>query len=276
MRAGTQGSRISLHRPVDRPYAAAHVGRPEGRHRPRRPTFLAEYTALIRVVVLVGVPVGALAIGLGGRLAMLLLRLTSPYPVDRGDRRRRLRHRRGHAGRHVQPAHARRRRRPASARPPAHVSPWLIGPTWFRRHDRRPHRARPGAARCSSTPTASTSPSCTRGGWPSACSSPCPRWSCALLLGAGGPQPPTPVPRAVRGSRRWPLPLALLALVPLGVLAAAIPVLLGVAILLLLAHGSSARIHSQPAGDRGRAVRLLRHPRPLGRSPSASDLVELF
>ena len=34
-----------------------------------RPSFAAEYVALLRVVVLVGVPVGVVAIGLGGGLA---------------------------------------------------------------------------------------------------------------------------------------------------------------------------------------------------------------
>jgi hypothetical protein len=43
-----------------------------------RPTYVAEMLEILRVIVVVGVPLGILVAGGGGRLAMLLLRLTSP------------------------------------------------------------------------------------------------------------------------------------------------------------------------------------------------------
>ncbi|WP_344154928.1 hypothetical protein [Nocardioides koreensis] len=45
------------------------------------PTYGRELLELLRIVVVAGVAVGILVIGLGGRLAMLLLRLTSPGDV---------------------------------------------------------------------------------------------------------------------------------------------------------------------------------------------------
>ena len=82
--------------------------------------------------MLVGVPVGVLAIGLGGRLAMLLLRLTSPPEVigvtsDDGFEIGRV----TLAGTYNL-VNRRRRRRLIGRAACAVVSPWLIGPAWFR------------------------------------------------------------------------------------------------------------------------------------------------
>lgn len=98
----------------------------------RRPTFLAEYADLVRVVVLVGVPVGALAIGLGGRLAMLLLRLTSPSDVigvtsDDGFEIGRFTLAGTYNLLNVGVAVGL-----IGALACVAVSPWLIGPAWFR------------------------------------------------------------------------------------------------------------------------------------------------
>jgi len=48
----------------------------------RRPTYAAELMELLRILVVAGVSVGVVAIGVGSRLAMLALRLTSPGEVD--------------------------------------------------------------------------------------------------------------------------------------------------------------------------------------------------
>ena len=97
-----------------------------------RPTFLSEYAALLRVVVLVGVPVGVLAIGIGGRLAMLLLRLTSPPDVvgvtsDDGFEIGRVTLAGTYTLVNIGVAVGL-----LGALACLVVSPWLIGPTWFR------------------------------------------------------------------------------------------------------------------------------------------------
>ncbi len=52
-----------------------------GRAPGQDPTYTEEYVELLRVLVVTGLSVGILAIGLGSRLAMFLLRLTSPDSV---------------------------------------------------------------------------------------------------------------------------------------------------------------------------------------------------
>lgn len=52
-----------------------------GRLPGREPTYAEEYAELMRVLLVAGLSVGIVAIGLGSRLAMFLLRLTSPDSV---------------------------------------------------------------------------------------------------------------------------------------------------------------------------------------------------
>jgi len=52
-----------------------------GRSAGREPSYPAELAEILRIVVVAGLSVGILVIGLGGRSAMLLLRLTSPETV---------------------------------------------------------------------------------------------------------------------------------------------------------------------------------------------------
>src|SRR6476646_5216117 len=52
-----------------------------GRRPGREPTYIQELLELLRILVVTGVSVGIVVIGLGSRLAMLLLRLTSPDSV---------------------------------------------------------------------------------------------------------------------------------------------------------------------------------------------------
>lgn len=52
-----------------------------GRRSGSEPTYPAEFLETLRIVVVAGLSVGILVIGLGSRLAMLLLRLTSPDTV---------------------------------------------------------------------------------------------------------------------------------------------------------------------------------------------------
>jgi len=49
-----------------------------GRHPGSDPTYAQELLELLRIAVVAGVPVGILVIGLGSRLAMFVLRITSP------------------------------------------------------------------------------------------------------------------------------------------------------------------------------------------------------
>lgn len=52
-----------------------------GRKSGEQPTSAQELAELLRIIVLAGVPVGGVVIGGGSRLAMFLLRLTSPDSV---------------------------------------------------------------------------------------------------------------------------------------------------------------------------------------------------
>lgn len=110
------------------PHAVVH-GRTPG----SEPTYAEELLELLRVLVVTGVSVGIVGIGLGSRLAMLLLRLTSPDTVigvtsDDGFEIGRvtlagtynlltLGAAVGFIGAVAYVA----------------VAPWLVGPTWFRR-----------------------------------------------------------------------------------------------------------------------------------------------
>jgi hypothetical protein len=211
----------------------------------RRPTFLAEYADLVRVVLLVGVPVGALAIGLGGRLAMLLLRLTSPSGVvgvtsDDGFEIGRFTLAGTYNLMTVGVAVGL-----IGALACAVVSPWLIGPAWFR----------------------ATTVGLTAGALVGSMIIHAdgvdftllhPRWLAvglflalpalvgALLLllvdRASDPARPT-----ARGLRRW-LPVAPLVLFPLGVAAAAVPVLLGAAVLVVLGRTVLPQLHRSGTG----------------------------
>jgi hypothetical protein len=49
-----------------------------GRTAAREPTYVPELLEVLRILVVAGVSVGILVIGLGSRLAMLVLRLTAP------------------------------------------------------------------------------------------------------------------------------------------------------------------------------------------------------
>lgn len=97
------------------------------------PTYVAELLDLLRVIVVAGVITGVLIAGVGGRLAMLLLRLTSPDTVtgvesDDGftigeftlGGSYNLLNLGGAVGLIGAAAYVL-------------VSPWLLGPTWFRR-----------------------------------------------------------------------------------------------------------------------------------------------
>ena len=53
----------------------------DGTREGTRPTYAEELAELLRVLVVAGVPLGVVVAGLGGRLAMLVLRLTSPDVV---------------------------------------------------------------------------------------------------------------------------------------------------------------------------------------------------
>lgn len=110
------------------PHAVVHGRTPVG-----EPTYAEELLELLRVLVVTGVSVGVVGIGLGSRLAMLLLRLTSPGTVigvtsDDGFEIGRvtlagtynlvtLGAAVGFIGAVAYVA----------------VAPWLVGPTWFRR-----------------------------------------------------------------------------------------------------------------------------------------------
>lgn len=52
-----------------------------GRRRGEQPTYAQELAELLRIIVVAGVPVGIVVIGGGSRLAMFLLRVTSPDSV---------------------------------------------------------------------------------------------------------------------------------------------------------------------------------------------------
>ncbi len=54
------------------------VGIIHGRGHGESPTYAQELNELLRIIILAGVPIGILVIGVGSRLAMYLLRLTSP------------------------------------------------------------------------------------------------------------------------------------------------------------------------------------------------------
>lgn len=110
------------------PLPATDAGHDEG-----EVSAAAEVLERLRVLVVAGIPVGVVAVGLGSRLAMLLLRLTSPQQVrgidsDDGFRIGQV----TLAGTYnllvigaaigIIGAGAYRA-----------VAPWLIGPTWFRR-----------------------------------------------------------------------------------------------------------------------------------------------
>lgn len=58
--------------------SGVNPGTVHGRKADERPTYSQEVAELLRIIVVVGVPVGVVLIGGGSRLAMLLLRLTSP------------------------------------------------------------------------------------------------------------------------------------------------------------------------------------------------------
>ena len=212
----------------------------------RRPTFLAEYADLVRVVVLVGVPVGALAIGLGGRLAMLLLRLTSPSDVigvtsDDGFEIGRFTLAGTYNLLNVGVAVGL-----IGALACAAVSPWLIGPAWFR------------AATVGLTAGALVGSMIIHADGVDFTLLH-PRWlavglflalpalvgALLLLLVDRASDPGRP---AVRGLRRW-LPAAPLVLFPLGVAAAAIPVLLGAAVLVLLGRTVLPPLHRSGTGN---------------------------
>lgn len=60
---------------------AMNPGIVHGRRSGEQPTYTQELAGLLRIVVLAGVPVGIVVIGGGSRLAMFLLRLTSPDSV---------------------------------------------------------------------------------------------------------------------------------------------------------------------------------------------------
>ena len=53
----------------------------DGTREGARPTYVEELGEVLRVLVVAGVPLGVVVAGLGGRLAMLVLRLTSPEAV---------------------------------------------------------------------------------------------------------------------------------------------------------------------------------------------------
>lgn len=67
---------------MTRPYAGdMPVALVHGRSPGREPTYIQELLELLRIMVVAGITVGILVIGLGSRLAMFLLRVTSPHSV---------------------------------------------------------------------------------------------------------------------------------------------------------------------------------------------------
>lgn len=211
----------------------------------RRPTFLAEYVALLGVVVRVGVPVGLLAIGLGGRLAMFLLRLTSPPDVigvtsDDGFEIGQVTLAGTYNLVNVGVAVGL-----IGALACALVSPWLIGPAWLRATT----VGLTAGALVGSLILHADGVDFTRLQ---------PRWLAVALFVAlpalvGAlllvlvDRATGAAPAASRGRRRW-LPFALVALAPLGVAAVAVPVLVGAAALVLLGRTVLPRLHRSDTG----------------------------
>jgi hypothetical protein len=195
-----------------------------------RPIFVAEYAALLRIVVLVGVPVGVLAIGLGGRLAMLLLRLTSPPEVvgarsDDGFEIGRLTLAGTYNLVNVGVAVGL-----IGALACVFVSPWLIGSAWLRATT----VGLTAGALVGSMIIHPDGVDFTRlqPVWLSVVlfvALPALVGALLLVLVDRAAESGSPPP----GASRW-APLALLVLAPLGVAAAAIPVLLGAAVVVLL------------------------------------------
>jgi hypothetical protein len=237
-----------------------------------RPTFLSEYAALLRVVVLVGVPVGVLAIGLGGRLAMLLLRLTSPPDVvgvtsDDGFEIGRFTLAGTYTLVNVGVAVGL-----LGALACLVVSPWLIGPTWFRATT----VGVTAGALVGSMILHADGVDFTRLH---------PLWLAVLfflalpaLVGALllvlVDRASASGPAAVRGSRWW-LPFILLVLAPGGVAAVAAPVLLGGAVLVLLGRTVLPRLHRSNAGTLAVRAAFLVIPVAAGLA-LRRDLVALF
>ena len=228
----------------------------------RRPTFLAEYADLVRVVVLVGVPVGALAIGLGGRLAMLLLRLTSPSDVigvtsDDGFEIGRFTLAGTYNLVNVGVAVGL-----IGALACVAVSPWLIGPAWFRAttvgltagalvgsmiiHADGVDftRPAPAVARRRAVPRPA-------------------RAGRRAAPAAGGPRDP-PRSQRRRGGRAGGCPLRRWCCSPGGVAAVAIPVLLGAAVLVLLGRTVLPPLHRSGTGTLAVRAAFLVDPRPAG------------
>jgi hypothetical protein len=238
----------------------------------RRPTFLAEYVALLRVIVLVGVPVGLLAIGLGGRLAMFLLRLTSPPDVigvtsDDGFEIGRFTLAGTYNLMNVGVAVGL-----IGALACAVVSPWLVGPAWLRVTT----VGLTAGALVGSLILHADGVDFTRLQ---------PRWLAVLLFLAlpalvGAlllvlvDRATAAVPAASRGSNPW-LPFALVVLAPLGVVVAAVPVLPVSAALVLLGRTVLPRLHRSDTGTLAVRAAFLVVP-VLAVLALRRDLVALF
>ena len=212
--------------------------------------------------MLVGVPVGVLAIGLGGRLAMLLLRpdlatrrpgVTSDDGFEIGGFTLAGTYTLVNVGVAVGLL---------GALACLVVSPWLVGPTWFR------------ATTVGVTAGALVGSMILHAGGvdftgpgagvalPSSSSSPCPRSVGALLLVLVDRTVSASGPAAGRGAAGGPRPPAGLA--PGGVAAAAVPVLLGGARARAARPHRAARRCTAAAGHPRRARGLPAHPVPAG------------
>lgn len=248
------------------------VAQPHGRGTDREPTYLEELLEVLRILVVAGVGIGIVVIGLGSRLAMFVLRATSPSSVigvrsDDGFLIGRttlegtynlvlLGAVLGFLGAAAYVA----------------VAPWLIGPAWFR-------RLTVGLTAGVLVGSAVIVP----GGVDFTRLEP--RWL-AVALFVGLPvlsgvalslavdAVAAPGSRTARGAWRWLLPLLLLAVVPLAVLPmAAIAVV--VAVLLVLRRLLLRPILASPAATLG--VRSLFFLIPvLSTVALGQDLAALF
>lgn len=248
------------------------AGLVHGRRTDGDPGFPDELVELLRVLVVAGLSVGIVVIGLGGRLVMFLLRLTSPDAVvgvtsDDGFEIGRFT-----LGGTYNLVVVGAAVGIIGAVAYVAVAPWLIGPTWFRRFTVGVTAGALGGAmllHADGVDFTLTGPL-----WFAVTLFIAFPGFCGVVLAAATDAVADPASWTVRGRARWLLPLLLLAVVPQA-LPVILPVTAVVVVLLGLRRLLLARIRSSSVATFGVRSAFLAVP-VLSVLALGEDLAELF